>query len=135
MKSNICNSYLYLLYLFFQLAALPFSLSQINANTQQTEFELKSSTYNKEYIPYGPLKLELYNKLINSSVVIHSAINSKNQKIYIAFNCNKMLINVTSSNLVWQEWIKPRLPFENKMINDICAIKIKIHVFNKLFDF
>ena len=108
----------------FNLLSLSFfSFPSINSEPYSADFKPfdNISFPKKEYYKYGPLKINLNISYKQDGMIIYPALNYQSKKIYIAFNCHAELLNVTSSNLMWKDWAKPQLPFESRMIRDICS--------------
>ena len=72
------------------------------------------------YVQYGSLRLDIESLRRKENKLIIPFINTKLQKMYLAIDCKKSMINVTEPNLQWKSWAKPIEAFEFNLINDLC---------------
>ncbi len=89
-----------------------------NLNTNNT---LIVNQKENSFIQYGPLKLNLSNYMRRKNIIIMESYNLEDQLLYLAFDCNTMLMNVTGSNFQWKEWKGITSLFEQKMLNGVCS--------------
>ncbi|WP_036903098.1 MULTISPECIES: hypothetical protein [Prochlorococcus] len=112
----------------FALSSSLFSNHNLVAfNPLSNSILLSNATTKKKNLPnFGPLII--YSNYIRSqgNNTIFPVSSKTGNLFYIAINCPKRLINVTSSDLSWLGWEMPRLEFEKIMVDYICNHSIKI---------
>ena len=62
----------------------------------------------------------LTDKRAKGKNIIIPALFREQNKLYLAFNCDKLLINVAAEDLKWKNWQKPRITFEKELIGFVC---------------
>ncbi len=73
-------------------------------------------------IRYGPLLLNLENLYIKDKNYIIEASSNKSKLFFMAINCEKSLINLTTPEIAWRGWLSPKFRFEEKILEDACKI-------------
>ncbi len=69
---------------------------------------------------YGPLRINWSRWKTKERNHIVPALNLQKKPIFIAINCDKLLLNTTGINLTWKGWLSPNYRFESNLLNDYC---------------
>ncbi len=88
----------------------------LESDTTSTKFNSSNIIWRQ----YGPLRINWSGWHRKDSTYITSSLNKKNKLFYIAVQCEKSLINVSSVSIDWKGWALPYKDFENKLVNDLC---------------
>ncbi len=72
---------------------------------------------------YGPLQIDWSGWITKNDNHLVASRNQQGKELYIALNCIKEKINVTGKDREWKGWFSPELPFEKRLLNDLCLEK------------
>ncbi len=70
---------------------------------------------------YGPITIKWNNVRVKNDSFVVAASNLRGQRLYIALNCLRYMINSTGKEYTWKEWVTPKSEFENNMLTDFCT--------------